>query len=125
MKTDALKATAKFTIGYIALSSILIAGIVALDLLPRDGKNGADGAPGQDGSVKTYIAQTTFNGTPTKKSGTATCKAGDLVVGGGGGGGHQIVYSYPASKSSWYVMVYCAGCNNYEVRIYAICTTKP
>lgn len=124
MKLGLLKATAKFAIGYIALSALLITGIVALGLLPRDGKDGANGAPGRDGSVKTYIVQTTFNGTPSKKSGTATCKAGDLVIGGGGGGGHQIVYSYPASQSSWYVMVYCAGCNNFEVRIYAVCASK-
>jgi hypothetical protein len=124
MNSITFKRAIQFFLGYAALTTVLLLSLVALDLLPRDGQDGKDGAPGVNGTVETYIVQMDINATPSKNSGIVACKSGDLVIGGGGYGGQWIRYSYPASKSTWFVEAYCAGCMRYELSIYAICARQ-
>ena len=127
---------------YVVATAVLFGGAVALDLIPKDGvdgANGQDGAAGLDGqngldgkdaALKVYVqrkSDAASQYTATKVS----CKSGDILIGGGAVVNDSqnymyLVESYP-SGNSWVAKAtpWDDRSSRGSIVVYAICQDTP
>jgi hypothetical protein len=127
---------------YAVATAVLLGGASALDLIPRDGVDGAnglngaaglngkDGLDGKDAALKVYIqrkSEAASRYTATKVS----CKSGDTLVGGGANLYDNqnymfLVESYP-SGNSWVAKAtpWDDRGSRGTLQVYALCQDNP
>jgi hypothetical protein len=127
---------------YAVATAVLLGGATALDLIPRDGVDGAngqdgaaglngkDGLDGKDAAIKVYV-QRKVAGASQYSPTTVSCKSGDTLIGGGAlvndrTNSMYLVESYP-SGNSWVAKAtpWDERGSTGQITVYALCQDNP
>ena len=124
---------------YAVATAVLLGGASALELIPRDGVDGKDGAAGlngkdgldgKDAAIKVYV-QKKLDAASQYYATKVSCKSGDTLIGGGAvvndhTNSMYLVESYP-SGNSWLAKAtpWDERGSTGSIVVYALCQDNP